>query len=159
VFDFTRIHSASYTFAAWGLFHGIFLILERTKFGKYIHILPHFFRHLYVLFVVIFSWVLFRAENFQEAAVFFKVMFTTLNGDISALGEYINPIVITAFSLGIILSLGLNSYLRDYLIVTKNKFWLLIYQCFSAVSAISVLFITLLPLSSNSYSPFLYFRF
>lgn len=152
-------HGANYTFVAWGLFHGIFLVLERTKFGKLVHVLPSFLRHFYVLFIVILAWVLFRAENFEDAAVFFKVMFTTSSVDISALGEYLNPIVITAFAVGIVLSLGLNSYVRDYLTATKNKFWLLTYQYSSTLSALGVLFIALLPLSSNSYSPFLYFRF
>lgn len=152
-------HGANYTFLAWGLFHGLFLVLERTKFGKFIHGLSPFFKHGYVLLIVLLGWVLFRAESFSDAATFFQVMFSTLSFDISALGEQMNPIVFLAFFIGIVLSLGLNSYMRDYLVEKKNKYLITLYQCFSATTAIVVLLITLLPLSSNSYNPFLYFKF
>lgn len=152
-------HGANYTFMAWGLFHGLFLVLERTRFGQFIHRLPHFFQHTYVLITVLFGWVLFRAENFHDAAAFFKVMLTTGSVDIQELGEHMNALVMLAFGIGIILSLGFNAYIRDYLVVNKNKFLIDCYRHISVVMALCILLLTLLPLSSNSYSPFLYFKF
>lgn len=152
-------HGASYTFLAWGLFHGLFLALERTKFGRFIHALPNFLRHTYVLITVLLGWVLFRAENFPDAAMFFNVMLTTFSFDIQNLEGQMNILEIFAFGIGIVLSLGLNSYIKDYLVSRRNKLLINVYQYSSCLIAIGILLMTLLPLSSNSYSPFLYFRF
>jgi alginate O-acetyltransferase complex protein AlgI len=67
-------HGASWTFAAWGLFHGAFLVLERMKAGRIIDSLWSPVRHLYTLLVVSVGWVLFRADNVAQATAFLKAM-------------------------------------------------------------------------------------
>ena len=61
-------HGASWTFAAWGLFHGAFLVLERMKAGRVIESLWSPVRHVYTLLVVSVGWVLFRADTMPQAA-------------------------------------------------------------------------------------------
>jgi alginate O-acetyltransferase complex protein AlgI len=75
VFFFTGLwHGASWTFVVWGLIHGFFLLLEsygiiRTdKMWKPL-------RHIYTLLIVILSFVLFRADNFNQALDFLGSMF------------------------------------------------------------------------------------
>jgi alginate O-acetyltransferase complex protein AlgI len=63
-------HGASWTFALWGLYHGTFLVLERTRFGEWVEAWPRPLRHGYTLLVVLVGWVLFRAETFGQAANF-----------------------------------------------------------------------------------------
>ena len=63
-------HGASWTFVVWGLYHGIFLVLERTRFGNWLDALPRPLRHIYTLLVVMVGWVLFRADNFALATAF-----------------------------------------------------------------------------------------
>lgn len=63
-------HGASWTFVAWGLYHGLFLVLERTRFGQIQESLPRPFRHGYALLVVMVGWVLFRADSFTAAENF-----------------------------------------------------------------------------------------
>jgi alginate O-acetyltransferase complex protein AlgI len=60
-------HGASWTFVIWGLYHGIFLVIERTRFGQWIDGLPRPLRHGYTLLVVMVGWVLFRADSFGQA--------------------------------------------------------------------------------------------
>ena len=67
-------HGASWTFAAWGLFHGAFLVLERMKAGRMIDSLWSPVRHLYTLLVVSTGWVLFRADTVGQARAFLKAM-------------------------------------------------------------------------------------
>ena len=67
-------HGASWTFAAWGLFHGAFLVLERMKPGRMIESLWSPVRHLYTLLVVSVGWVLFRADTVPQATAFLKAM-------------------------------------------------------------------------------------
>jgi alginate O-acetyltransferase complex protein AlgI len=67
-------HGASWTFAAWGLFHGAFLVVERTKAGRLIESLWSPLQHIYTLLVVSAGWVLFRADSMQQAGAFLKSM-------------------------------------------------------------------------------------
>lgn len=151
-------HGANYTFIAWGLFHGIFLILERTKFGSFIENLPNVVRRFYVILTVILSWVLFRVEHISDSFYYYKTLFSPTNFSIFNLSGEMNAIVITAYIVGIALSLGLNPYIKNK-IISNAKFIIPTYKNIRTVAAIVVLALSLLPLSSNSYSPFLYFRF
>ncbi|MHC4201080.1 MAG: MBOAT family O-acyltransferase, partial [Planctomycetota bacterium] len=67
-------HGASWTFAIWGLYHGVFLVAERTRFGRWIGSLPAPAGHLYTLLVVLAGWVIFRAETASQAAAFLAAM-------------------------------------------------------------------------------------
>jgi alginate O-acetyltransferase complex protein AlgI len=67
-------HGASWTFAAWGLFHGAFLVLERMRPGRIIDSFWSPVRHIYTLLVVSVGWVLFRADNVGQATAFLKAM-------------------------------------------------------------------------------------
>lgn len=70
-------HGASLTFVVWGLYHGIFLILERV-IGKRVDAskIPCILKHCYCLLAVIIGWVLFRADNLDQAFSFIERMFT-----------------------------------------------------------------------------------
>lgn len=68
-------HGANATFLIWGLYHGGFLILERTKFGTLLAKWPYVLRRAYVLIVVIFGWIFFRAESLDGALNYITAMF------------------------------------------------------------------------------------
>ena len=64
-------HGAKWTFVIWGLWHGIFIIIERKiKIEKYDKKFEIFIRHIYTLFIIITGWVLFRAENMSYGIKF-----------------------------------------------------------------------------------------
>ena len=46
-------HGASWSFVIWGLFHGFFLVLERTRMASLLKLLPLFLRRFYLLLVVL----------------------------------------------------------------------------------------------------------
>ena len=58
-------HGASWNFVLWGLLFAVLLLLEKLVFpvGK----MPAFLQHLYVLFVVMVSFVLFNASDLAQA--------------------------------------------------------------------------------------------
>lgn len=75
VFFFTGLwHGANWTFVVWGLFHGVFLMLETLFPGmtKKMGI----FRHIYVLLLVCTGFVIFRSESMGQALMMFGIMFT-----------------------------------------------------------------------------------
>ncbi len=68
-------HGAQWTFIAWGVFHGVALSLERMA-GKraYWTRLPRAVRVALTFVLVLFSWVLFRAEDMGAAGTYFAAM-------------------------------------------------------------------------------------
>lgn len=101
-------HGAAWTFVAWGLFHGGFLILERLWLGKRLQQAPAVLSHAYTLVVVMVGWVLFRAETFGQAGVMLRAMFgfgATTTG--LSLQPWITPEILTAALFGAILSFPL----------------------------------------------------
>lgn len=68
-------HGANWTFLAWGIFHGIFLVLERGTFGNFLERLPRWLKRVYTLVVVLIGWVFFRCNTITEALVYLKAMF------------------------------------------------------------------------------------
>jgi alginate O-acetyltransferase complex protein AlgI len=69
-------HGASWTFVVWGAYHGVLLAFERWlgKRSLY-HRLPRPVRVLVTFVLVLFAWVLFRSESFEEAWQYLGTMF------------------------------------------------------------------------------------
>jgi alginate O-acetyltransferase complex protein AlgI len=69
-------HGASWNFIVWGLWHGIFLALERlTPVQRGLAAVPAFVRIGYTLFVVLIGWVFFRSPNLGHALELLRCMF------------------------------------------------------------------------------------
>jgi alginate O-acetyltransferase complex protein AlgI len=70
-------HGAAWTFVAWGALHGVYLIINHAwrAFSARIQIsLSAWLSRAITFVVVIFSWVLFRASDFQSAVSILKSM-------------------------------------------------------------------------------------
>jgi len=66
-------HGAAWNFILWGLLFGCLLLIEKLvpAIGK----LPGVVKHLYVLLIVVLSFVLFNAESLSQAATDFASLF------------------------------------------------------------------------------------
>lgn len=74
VFALTGLwHGANWTFVAWGLWHGLWIILERRLGARY-EAVPGVFRRALTLVVVLVGWVLFRAEGFGRTGRYLSAM-------------------------------------------------------------------------------------
>ncbi len=60
-------HGANWTFIVWGLYHGLFLVLERCGLGRILAKLPRMIQHTYTIMVFTVGWVFFRAESLPRA--------------------------------------------------------------------------------------------
>jgi alginate O-acetyltransferase complex protein AlgI len=100
-------HGASWNFVVWGMWYGLFLVLERAGFGALLSSARRPWRHLYTLFVVVIGWVFFRSETLAFALGYLKTM-TGLGsgaGGQYALGMFLNNEVILCFICGLLFSL------------------------------------------------------
>ena len=74
-------HGASFTFLIWGLFHGLFLVIERICHFSFLDKIPKLIKHLYLWLVVMIGWVFFRSNTLTEASELFKKMFFVISND------------------------------------------------------------------------------
>ncbi len=97
-------HGASWTFVTWGLYHGVFLVLERSSALAFMDRFWAPVRHVYALSVVFFGWLIFRAETFSQIGVFLRAMFSlklAVPGE-PPFNEFWNNQIWLALALGII---------------------------------------------------------
>ena len=161
-------HGAAWNFVVWGLIHGAFLIIERLGFEKFMKKFPAFIQHFYTLFVVMFAWIFFRANDFNHAIAYIKTMFggSDVGFNFNYIYEFINYestlILIIAFvGATPVLYLLKNKW---YLFHEKNSGFISTlslhsYQIASILFVIFGLLYSTLQLITNSYNPFIYFRF
>jgi alginate O-acetyltransferase complex protein AlgI len=160
-------HGASWTFVVWGLYHGVFLVVERTRFGAWLEKFPRPVRHGYAIFVVMMGWVLFRANSYAEAHHFFLALFGL--GQASAaqpLARYLSNESIWALVLGIPFCgplWGRINHICSRLSQATPAHFRTGVQVFGSVLevvlVIGLLLISAIWLAGGTYNPFIYYRF
>lgn len=157
-------HGASIMFVLWGLYHGLFLTLEKI-FPKVINNIPRFIRHIYVILMFMFGWVLFRSDNLSQAINYYKSMFGMHSESIKEFDILLNAYAgdyIIALIIGIIISTPIFQYLKIQVtnIIQKysNNTQIFILSC-QKILILILLLICLMPLFGSSFQTFIYFRF
>ncbi len=147
-------HGASWNFVLWGVYFFVLLVIEKVFLLK--HLKNGFFSHLYTVVLVLISFVIFNVEDLSQIGVFLKSMFG-LNGlnfmnfeTLYYLKNYIVMIII-----GIICSTPLIKNLLGKLDKSKS----VILSILEATIYVALLIICSASLISNSFNPFIYFRF
>ena len=149
-------HGAAWTFILWGLWHGFFILIERAIRNKewYINV-PRTIKYIVTMLIVILGWVLFRADNLEQAIGFIKTMFGFSKAiDITFEYSYfINKKLVFWIVISILGAVPFaNNNLKKY---KKSKnFEVLSTIIISLLFIISIIFVV-----NSTYSPFIYFQF
>jgi alginate O-acetyltransferase complex protein AlgI len=69
-------HGAAWNFVLWGVFHGLFLILDRLFLIKLLAKFGSFFSMLFTYIVTLVGWVLFRADSIEQLKLYLSKMFS-----------------------------------------------------------------------------------
>lgn len=150
-------HGASYNFILWGLYYAILLLIEKMVTGRYIEKLPKVLKILYSLFFITLGWVIFRVENINDLILVIKKMFSFNNTSFVTLFNN-NAMLISTIHyiiLGIFLSLPIDKWFKEKVDKSNSVILTLIEDLILGVLfGISIMFLV-----SNSYNPFIYFRF
>ena len=151
-------HGAGWTFIIWGLFHGLFQILERLFLGKALAKTKPIVGGIYTFLVVYFGWIFFRAETFGQAVSFIKYMFVPHESTIIA-ASHVDRRLAMLLVLGILFCGPVQLLLEKLL-----KRSLISEQDFTAslpctVCCMAMLWLSIMMLINNTYNPFIYFRF
>lgn len=145
-------HGAAWQFIIWGIYHGLFSIIERLGFNRILNKLPRLFRHVYLMLVVIVGWVFFRAENIEQALNYVKNMFNfNFSNPTHLVITQFTSIFVVCFVIAIIFSVTRLEFLQ------KIKFWR--NTIFVRVRYLLLWIISVLYLTGLQYNPFIYFKF
>ena len=151
-------HGAAYNFILWGLFIGVFLVIEKLWLSKYISKLPKFLRNIYVLFIIMISFIMFNAGSINEAFFNIKGLFGLNkevfinNYTIYYLKSYLIVLIIAIF--------GATPLLKNIVEkLRKNKTINNLINILEPIFLIILLLLVTAYLIDSSYNPFLYFRF
>ena len=158
-------HGASWGFVAWGLYHGLFLVIERLGIGAFLARRPAAVRHVYTLLLVMVGWVFFRADGFAHALYFLEAMFGLAGyaGRTYTVWIYLDSVLAVALVAGVI---GSTPWLP------KVAAWCARLEPggratlvslgleLAGVAALCALFLlSAMELAAGTYNPFIYFRF
>ena len=165
-------HGASWNFIVWGLFHGLFLLLEKyvSTIAIFNKTIPRFVKNCYVVMIVITGWVFFRSDSLLSAVKYLSVMFDPGPSIWISLKMRLlmTPETSIAFIVGGIFSYGILPLLANYFkfpiyvnidsSLTPKREILQVHIL--PISLLLFLFLTsVLLLTGQSLNPFLYFRF
>jgi alginate O-acetyltransferase complex protein AlgI len=146
-------HGASWTFVAWGAYHGILLALERTRGKESVyHALPRPIRVGMTFVLVLFSWVLFRSASFGGAVDYLAAMFGR-----GGLGEGVLLLPAQLYTVHAITVMALCALL---VLRSRQAYeWSASVTLPKALILQPVFCVSLLAMFSQSFNPFLYFQF
>ncbi len=151
-------HGADWTFIIWGLYFAAFLLLEKFALNKVFAKLPKFVSHIYVIFVILISFVIFSGNGLAGAVADLGALFGA--GDIPLWsGE-------TAYYLGsygvVLLAaiLGATPLVKTAVLKIKEKrIGSLVCDILEPIFVVVMLLVVTAYFVDGSFSPFLYFRF
>ncbi len=159
-------HGASWGFVFWGLYHGAFLVLERTRLGKRLSRSPKAVQHAYLLAVVAVGWVLFRTATLAQAGRFLAAMAGRSGPDPAPIARYALADVLVAMVAGIVLStrIGptLTAWTDRWIDARSHRGAAVLETALGTGQAVflAALFVFALAWwSASTYVPFIYFGF
>ena len=151
-------HGAQWNFMFWGLYYGVIFILEKYLWGSKIEKLPAAVQHIYAFVLVLFGWVFFFSPTLGYAGQYLKVMF-----GIGAKGIFDKQGFFIIFTNWLLIVIAiLASAPRGYKLLKK------ITGCWQSEEVrtivtcavyIAMFLLCIAFLVTETYNPFLYFRF
>lgn len=147
-------HGAAWNFLFWGLYYGVFLILEKFVWGNALERGPGWMQRIYTLAVVLIGWVFFFSDSLQGAIRYIGILFGVgSKGVLDSMSVYYLASNWLLFLCCIIGSTPAAVWLLNSDKYEGNPRWM-------ALSLYAGIFLVALScLVSSTFNPFLYFRF
>ena len=147
-------HGASWNFLLWGLYYGVLLILEKLFLGKILQKLPKFLRQLLTFLMAALGWGVFYFTDFSALGTFFAALVGAGSSKLisAEAGAWVLgylPLMIVCALAATPLGATVNKRLE------KVKVWPWVRLALGA----ALFLLCLGALASQSYNPFIYFRF
>ncbi|MBQ8510602.1 MAG: MBOAT family protein [Clostridia bacterium] len=149
-------HGASWNFVLWGVYFGVLLIIEKLFLLKVLEKAPAIVGHIYTMFLVIVSWVIFALTDTSQLFAYLGALFGAGGAlfDESSLYLLTNNVILLVILA--IASTPLPKYLAQKLMGRLSEIPASLVQ---NLAYIAIMIVSVAYLVDASYNPFLYFRF
>ena len=144
-------HGAAWNFIIWGLYYGILLIIEKYLLSKVLTKIPKAVKHAITLIFVIIGWVFFSAPSLAEAFRYLGAMFGA-NAFADAQSAYIFGSNLILLIVGIFCATPVYKSIADKFDPEK-------IDKLKVIAIPLLLILCIVFMISETYNPFLYFRF
>ena len=150
-------HGASWNFIVWGLYFAVILMLEKLillpileKSGP--------LKHVYVMLLVIISFVIFNAADMTEAFAYIGGMFGAGGVPVaSAEAVYYFKSNLAVLLIAVV---GATPFCKNFVAkIRENKTGALILEVLEPMVLVGLMLLVTAYLVDGSFNPFLYFRF
>ena len=152
-------HGASWNFVLWGAYFALILIIEKYILKDFLAKRSNLFKHLYALVLILIGWAIFASVDMANPKVYIEAMIGINTAFLNTKTIYLLLNYASILIIAIILSTPIYKYLLNYYRNLSNqglkKLIALIYIVFFIVLFV----ISVAYLVSDTYNPFLYFRF
>lgn len=143
-------HGANWTFIAWGLIYLVALLAEKLSgIDKRTNV----FTRIYTLLIIVFAWVIFRADTLTDGVTYWGCMLGLFGNHLvddvfwqMLSGSYLLLLVAVGGSFALVSNFAVR--------LARTKYAFVKHLCLFIVFLLS-----LLQIVSASYSPFIYFQF
>lgn len=149
-------HGAAWNFVWWGVYHGVFISLERTAIGRVLDGLPNFVQRSYALLVILVGWVIFRSPSLHYSATMILALVGAQGWESqmwpSAL--YMNTFIWCIIAAGVLFAVPIGGHFRRGTIAASP-----IFNVAYEFGIFALLIGAIAAVAAQTHHAFIYFRF
>lgn len=150
-------HGAAWTFIIWGIYHGIWLVLERAFLLKLYARIGKIPSTLICFFVVVIGWIFFRANSFAFAITMVKKLGDfnfTIDGSLLDTQFLFFAALAILFSFFTSFTMGEKIQQRIYF-----SYYGVVGNMVMTLASVVLFMLSIAAITSSNFNPFIYFRF
>ena len=149
-------HGAAWNFVLWGVFHGLFIILDRVFLLNLLKKIGKIPSVIFTFFIVNLGWVLFRADTLAHAGSYYQTLFAFRGGNTYPVDTQLTVTLILALVFSFLTLTPWGQKLQDTIFAehySKRLSWVMFALC------LVLLVLSAGALCVSDFNPFIYFRF
>lgn len=144
-------HGASWNFVLWGLYYAVLLIIEKVFLLKQLNRWPPFVGHCYTITAFVLGWALFYFENLAALGQFLQRLFAW-----EALNPHGMTFILSNLPLMAAAVLAATPVMKRLFCMYQDA---AVVRFARILGTLGLLLLCTATLVSQSYNPFIYFRF
>ena len=149
-------HGASWNFVLWGLWYGLWLIVERLPaVHRLLKKIPGVIRWIFTMIIVLLGWVLFLNMKPDVTLLYLRGMIIPAEVTTLSVSSFLSVKLIIVLAACVLCASPLAKKLLEKAEESRRLSTVVV----RSVLALAVLALCVVLLMSDTYNPFIYFRF
>lgn len=150
-------HGAAWNFIVWGIYYGVILVMEKYVWGAVVDSLPKVVRRIYTMVLILIGWVFFFSPSLGYAL---RYLFAMVGGGAGIADSNAFFLLLTHWLFYLLAILG-SSAAGSRILKSVIRIWgnSAVRTVVTGILFFGMFFISVAFLITDTYQPFLYFRF